>query len=72
MTTLELAEAIAMAVIAHADEISDPEWRDGRTFKRCAEVVLDTLREHQSWFCRVSDPEDGVTVETPYEQIDLF
>ena len=49
MTTLELAEQIASAVIEAC--------HDGCN---TAEAVLDTLDKHDAWFCRTPrDAEDG-------------
>jgi hypothetical protein len=68
MTTLELARAIADAVDLalrpsgpgpnrHQDSAKDPP----------TQAVLRVLHETDSWFCRLSEDEQGCTVETRYE-----
>jgi len=71
MTTLELAEAIVQAVLGAAyDSGNGFMWEADRKPER--EAVLEVLRENDSWFCRVSEDANGCTVETPYEQQELF
>lgn len=84
MTTLELAEQIARAVLkaVDCDEISlaphdsyfNPQWREawGDKYPDLAADVLMVLHENHSWFCRVSDAPTGETVDDPYEQVELF
>ena len=55
MTTLQLARLIAVAARA-CDTV------DG-----AAVSVLNVLHATSSWFCRVSEDDDGLTVETRYE-----
>lgn len=69
MTTLELARAIADAVLAGfalarpIDSRQDPY----------TQAVLRTLEQHDSWFCTATEDADGITVETPYpRQSELF
>jgi hypothetical protein len=54
LTTLELAVAIASAV-----------RRRGGDDREGAQVVLDTLRAYDAWFCRLSEAsdEEGYTTE---------
>jgi hypothetical protein len=56
LTTLELAAAIADAVLAVADEPRDVPWRDAAT-----QAVMQTLDRYQSWFCASYDGLDGST-----------
>lgn len=64
MTTLQLAERIAYAVMAAAR--SKVPYGDAPT-----QAVIDTLFATGSWFCRLEDTTKG-TVETPYKQLDLL
>ena len=56
LTTLELARLLSRAArLASSDD-------DGAT------AVLHTLHDTESWLCRLREDDDGLTVETPYEQ----
>lgn len=57
LTTLQLAEAIGRAVLK------------GAPFGEPAQAVLRTLRHHQSWFCRLTEDAEGVTVEVAYPPV---
>lgn len=61
LTTLQLAEAIAFAVLA-----TD---RDGGN---SVQAVMATLREHSAWFCRVSQNADGVIDLATVRQMEMF
>ena len=77
MTTRELAEQIARAVLSEVDDdqialaphdtyfnpAHQNEWGNSLDL---AYVVLKTLEAHDSWFCRLTEDADGLTVETPY------
>ena len=74
VTTLELARAIADAVsIALRPGGMRPNRHDDSTKDAPTQAVLRTLEAHQSWFCRLSEDERGITVETKYpRQTELF
>ena len=61
MTSLELAQAIADAVV-EADD--DDSWSDGYRDSRAASV-LKVLRDTGHWFCRVDHDAKGVTIDVP-------
>jgi len=68
MTTLELADAIATAVIRATQPQGNEPYGDAPT-----QAVLKTLQDHQSWFCRITYDAHGDDIgETPYEQQELF
>jgi hypothetical protein len=69
MTTLELARAIADAVLWVA--VTNPRATDS-TSDAPTQAVLRVLHETDSWFCRLTEDQAGCTVETPYEQPELF
>lgn len=67
LTTLQLAEAVASAVIAATRPDGNEPYGNAP-----ARAVLDTLHKYDVWFCRVTENDRGVTVETPCEQLKLF
>lgn len=74
MTTLELAEKIAQAVLEDAYESGDGfMWE---TVPNRARAVLQTLDANQAWFCRLPVNADGDAeseTETPFPyQPELF
>ena len=58
LTALELAAAIVRTVRRHPD-LSDV---------KCAAEVFDLLHSSSVWFCRCSEDEAGLSVETPMER----
>lgn len=62
MTTRELAAAIAKAVLTASRPAGMGGYGDAPI-----EAVLETLRTHGAWFCRVEEDADGLTVETLFE-----
>jgi hypothetical protein len=75
MTTLELARAIADAVLACPVTMTGPysslRWDDS-TQDAPTQAVLRVLHDTDSWFCRLSEDHAGCTVQTPYEHPELF
>jgi hypothetical protein len=63
MTTLELAEAIADAVLC---------VRTDAPFEAYRMAVLRTLYDNDSWFCRNSTEDWHEEKEERYEQVELF
>jgi hypothetical protein len=67
MTTLQLARAIADAAINALDGLEYEDHKDPPT-----QAVLRVLHETDSWFCRLTEDERGLTVEEKYPtQVDL-
>jgi hypothetical protein len=66
VTTLELAHAIATAVLAAARPRGAAPYGDAPT-----QAVLQTLHAHDAWFCRCVEDDVLGTVETPYEPVQL-
>lgn len=69
MTTLELAEKIATAVIRATQPAGMAPYGDAAT-----QAVLTTLIANESWFCRLrveelADGTHGATHEEPYERV---
>ena len=65
MTTLQLAALIVAKIRFH------PHLKE----EAAAVVVLDVLRAHDSWFCRIGEDGRGISVDLPYavpSQLDLF
>jgi hypothetical protein len=82
MTTRELAEKIARAILrsvdsdeAHLaphDSYFNPQWeKEWGNRNDLAVDVLSVLHEHDAWFCRWTEDARGVTVETSYERVGL-
>lgn len=76
LTTLQLAEKIAVAVLEAAyDSGKGFMWEHAHEH---ASAVLRTLHENESWFCRAPQDENGDGIDLdqirPYEPIqrDLF
>lgn len=70
LTTLQLAEAIARTVLEDAYDSGEGfQWEHAH--KR-AQAVLETLRFHGCWFCRVTEgsPPAGGIVKS--EQMELL
>lgn len=65
MTTLELAEKIALAVMDECDlDVVAPQMYERP--KRCARAVLGVLYDTDHWFCRIED--DRADLIVPLER----
>jgi len=68
LTTLQLAEAIALRVmIGVFDEQANGMWE---YHEKAALLILDELRKHEAWFCRLAVNEKLVSTDTPMEDDD--
>jgi len=62
LTTLQLAEAIALRVmIGVFDEEANGMWE---YHEKAALLVLDELRKHEAWFCRIAVNEKLISADT--------
>lgn len=69
LTTLQLAEAIARAVLEDAYDSGEGfQWEHAH--KR-AQAVLQTLRANGCWFCRVTEGPEPVGGIVKSEQMEL-
>ncbi|MET0742976.1 MAG: hypothetical protein ABWY78_06355 [Microvirga sp.] len=66
MTTLQLAERLVLAVLSES-RAHVPVHRV--VVERLSVALLDELRRNDCWFCRVTEDNRGVTVETPLEDV---